>query len=120
MNPKRLDRIPPESDLHRWLCTSYGSIVEAADEPGYDEAGLVGDDDGLGPISEAEFCQDPPHVGLDGLLGHNQADGDLSVGQSTGDRYQYFALPGGEADPRRPVPGMDDRLWAYSDDHSDG
>jgi hypothetical protein len=34
-----------------------------------DEAGVVGDDDGMHPVAGASFGQDPADVGLDGGFG---------------------------------------------------
>jgi AcrR family transcriptional regulator len=53
-----------------------GSSVLAA---GSDEAGFVGQHDGLDAVAEAEFGQYPPDMDLDGAFGQVQLGGDLTV-----------------------------------------
>ena len=47
--------------------------------PGPHEPGLVGRDDGLRPVSEAQLAQDTGHMGLHGVLADDELAGDLGV-----------------------------------------
>ena len=53
---------------------------------------LVGVDDGLGTIAQAEFSQQPTHVRLDGLLGDEQLACDLCVRLSLSHQFEHFTL----------------------------
>ena len=61
-----------------------------------DEAGFIGQDDGLDAIAEREFGQDPGDVGLDGGFGKGQRRRDLAVGQATADVLEDLYLAGGQ------------------------
>src|SRR5438477_608558 len=61
-----------------------------------DEAGFVGEDDGLGAVAKIELGQDPADVSLGGLFGDDKGAADLGVGQAVGDQPQYLGLPLGE------------------------
>jgi hypothetical protein len=51
---------------------------------------LVGDDDGLGAISGADFGQDAFGVGLCGGFRDDEEAGDLLVGIALGDEPEYL------------------------------
>jgi hypothetical protein len=59
-------------------------ITLLRDVPGAHQAGLVGQDDGLDPVAQLEFGQEPGHVGLDGRLAEDELGGDLGVAQAAG------------------------------------
>src|SRR5258708_7386158 len=63
---------------------------------GGNEPGLVGGDDQLGPVAQAELGEDPADVGLGGRRAHHQPAGDLGVGQALRHQPQHLALPAGE------------------------
>ena len=81
---------------------------------GGDEPGLVGGDDELGPVAQAELGQDPADMGLGGRRAHHQPAGDLGVGQTLRDEPQHLAwaytpphfrapAPSATPDGRRPA-----------------
>jgi hypothetical protein len=51
---------------------------------------FVGPDDGLDPVAEAEFCQDPTEVDLHGAPGEERPRGDLEVGGDPGEVEEYL------------------------------
>jgi alkanesulfonate monooxygenase SsuD/methylene tetrahydromethanopterin reductase-like flavin-dependent oxidoreductase (luciferase family) len=59
-------------------------ITLLRDVPGADQTGLIGEDDGLDPVAQLEFGQEPGHVGLDGRLAEDELGGDLGVAQAAG------------------------------------
>jgi hypothetical protein len=59
---------------------------------GSDDAGLVGEDDGLNAVAQAEFREHPPDMRLDGGVGHDELVGDLRVGEAAGDEFQDVEL----------------------------
>src|SRR5580700_11412014 len=61
-----------------------------------DQAGFVGEDDGLDAVAEAELGQDAADVDLHGALGQEQAGGDLAVGHAGGDAGEDVLLAVGE------------------------
>src|SRR5260370_22938784 len=61
-----------------------------------DQAGLVGQDDHLNPVAQAELGQDPADVRLDRRLGHVQRGGDLGVRLALGHRHDDLALAFGQ------------------------
>jgi len=61
---------------------------------GSDDAGLVGEDDGLNAVAQAEFREHPPDMRLDGGVGHDELLGDLRVGEAAGDEFQDVELAG--------------------------
>jgi hypothetical protein len=61
------------------------------------QAGLVGEDDGLGAVAQGELGEYPADVGLHGLLGDDEGVGDLGVGQAPGDEFEDLGLARGEA-----------------------
>jgi hypothetical protein len=63
---------------------------------GAGEAGLVGEDDDLYPVTEVEFVKDPSDVSLHGALYHTQPLGDLSVGAAAGHLDEDLAFAVGE------------------------
>src|SRR2546428_430601 len=71
---------------------------------GGDQPGLVGGDDQLGPVPQAQLGQDPADVGLGGRRAHHQPAGDLGVGQPPRDQHQHPAVPPGERAPQPRVP----------------
>ena len=62
---------------------------------GCDEAGLVGQDNGLYTVAEPEFGQDVGDVGFDGGLAEEEFPADFGVGFSGGDRGKDVDPPGG-------------------------
>src|SRR5262252_10905282 len=76
---------------------------------GRDQAGFVGEDDGLGAVAEVELGQDPADVGLGGLLGDDQRVADLGIGQTVGDQPQHLGLARSE----RAEGGLDRRAGAW-------
>ncbi len=62
-----------------------GSAGSAGPVPWLDQAGLVGQDDGLHAVAQAQLAQQAVNVGLDCCLGQVKARGDLGVGQAFGD-----------------------------------
>src|SRR4051812_4808022 len=54
--------------------------------------GLVGNHDRLDPVAEPKFHHDPGHVGLDGVLRHEERRGYFGVGQAAGEELQYLVL----------------------------
>ena len=63
---------------------------------GCDEAGFVGQHNGLDTVAEAEFGQYPPDVDFDGALGQVQLSGDLAVGSPSGELGKDRLFPAGE------------------------
>src|SRR5262249_48647750 len=61
-----------------------------------DEAGLVGQHDGLDAVAEVELGQYPPDMELDGSLGQVHLTGDLAVGQPGGEPGEDGLFPVGE------------------------
>src|SRR4029077_15736136 len=57
-------------------CPGSPSLGAASGQAGADQAGLVGDDDQLGPVSRAELGHRPVDVGLGGQRAHEQGRGD--------------------------------------------
>jgi len=47
-----------------------------------DQAGFVGEDDGLGAVAQAQLRQQVAHVGLDRVLGDHQIRRDFGVGSA--------------------------------------
>ncbi len=75
---------------------------------GDDEAGLVGEHDGLGAVAQAELVQHPAHVRLDRLLADDEPGRDLRIGQALGDegaapRSRVASVPTGVGDGRGPA-----------------
>jgi hypothetical protein len=50
----------------------------------HDQAGLVRSDHRLGVVAQAALGEQAADVGLDRVLGHDEAGGDLAVGQAFG------------------------------------
>ena len=63
---------------------------------GCDEAGFVGQYNGLDTVAEAEFGQYPPDMDLDGSFGQVQFGGDLAVGSPGGELGEHGLFPVGE------------------------
>jgi len=61
-----------------------------------DEAGFVGQHDGLDTVTEAELGQYPPDVDLDRAFGEVQLGGDLAVGPPGGELGEHGSFPVGE------------------------
>jgi hypothetical protein len=59
---------------------------------GLDQAGLVRQDDGLGPVAEAEFGEQVGEVCLHRRLTEEQRAGDLLVGSAPGDEAEHVQL----------------------------
>src|ERR1700753_2965829 len=69
-----------------------------------DDPGLVGEDDGLDAVTQAELGQDPADVDLDRALGQVQPGRDLAVGAPGGQLGEDGLLAAGElAQHRVPV-----------------
>ncbi len=73
---------------------------------GCDEASLVGEDDCLGAITQAQLGEDARDVCLHRGLGKEQLGGDLGVGPAAADQPQYLNLASGELRGRRDVSGL--------------
>src|SRR5262249_60362962 len=73
---------------------------------GLDEAGLVGQDDGLDAVAEVKLGQYPPDVDLDGSLGQVQFTGDLAVGEPGGEPGEDGPVPVGEPAERGMTGGL--------------
>ena len=58
-----------------------------------DEAGFVGEDDGLDPVAGLEFHEDASDMGLHGRFGQTELIADLGVAQPGGDEGENLALP---------------------------
>ncbi len=56
----------------------------------HNEPRLVGHDDCLGAVAEAEFHEDPADVALRCLWGDNQGLADLGVREAMGDQPKYL------------------------------
>src|ERR1700730_11600180 len=61
------------------------------------EAGLVGEDNGLRTVTEPKLHQDAAYVGLDGLFRDDKVAGYFSVRHATGNQGEHFGLPFGQA-----------------------
>src|SRR6266540_4505954 len=61
-----------------------------------DEAGFVGEDDGLDAVSEVELAEDAGDVGFDGCFADEQGCGDLVVGLAFGDQLEHLELAVGQ------------------------
>jgi hypothetical protein len=64
--------------------------------PGRDETVLIGENNGLHPIAQAELSQHPSHVSLDCGLGDGQCRRYLRVGQAGGEQPENLDLPRGQ------------------------
>lgn len=60
------------------------------------QPGLVGQYDGLDPIAELEFGEEPGDVGLDRRLAEGQLRRKFGVAQAAGEQPQDVEFPGGE------------------------
>src|SRR5689334_12753630 len=65
-------------EIHRGMYAP--GVVRSASRG--DKPGLVGGDDELRPVTQAEFGQDPADMGLGGCRAQYQPAGDLGVGQT--------------------------------------
>jgi hypothetical protein len=61
-----------------------------------DQAGFVGQHDGLDPVAEVELGEYPPDVNLDRALRQVQGRGDLPVGPAGGELGEDGSFPVGE------------------------
>ena len=64
--------------------------------PWVDDAGFVGEHDGLDAVAEAEFHQHSGDVGLHRCFADDEFGGDLGVGKSSGDEPEDVELAGGQ------------------------
>src|SRR6478609_8298079 len=64
---------------------------------GRDESGLVGEDDGLNAVAQAQLAQDRAEVRLHRPLGEVEPSGDLLVAEALADGDEDLALAVGEA-----------------------
>jgi hypothetical protein len=62
----------------------------------HDEAGFVGEHDGLGAVTEVQLGQDAADVGFGSLPGDEQGVADLGIGQAAGDQPEHLRLPVGQ------------------------
>lgn len=92
-NPLQVARSPADPGS-----ASIG-IVARADQPG-----LVGQYDGLYPVAELEFGEEPGHVGFDRRLAEGQLRGKFGVAQPS--------TPSEANQIGRAVPGRSGRSWA--------
>jgi hypothetical protein len=60
---------------------------------GADQSGLIGKDDRLDAVAQAQLGQDAADMGLHGRLGDEQAPGDLRVGQPGGHLDEDLTFP---------------------------
>ena len=65
-------------------------------EPGLTSPELIGKDDRLRPVAQAQLVEDMRDVGLDGRLGQHEAIGDLAVGQPAGHELEDLDLALGQ------------------------
>src|SRR5262249_8443586 len=84
-----LSRTAAAYAIRRAMYASGGSRSAA----GGDQPGLVGGDDQLGPVPQAELGQDPADMGLGGGRADHQPAGDLGVGQALRDQHEHLAFP---------------------------
>src|SRR3954452_418225 len=77
-------RWPAAARARAWL----GGVVTA----GLDQAGLVGDDDGLGPVAHGELGEEVGDVGLDGRVADDELAGDLAVRAAAADQLEHLQL----------------------------
>src|SRR5580700_8197020 len=70
-----------------WLSAMSGVLGY---ETGLDQAGLVGEDDGLDPVPQSQLGQDPGHVGLDRGLAERQRGRQLGVAQAAPDQAEHL------------------------------
>src|SRR5690606_5275726 len=63
---------------------------------GVAEAGLPGQDDGLGAVGDVELEEDVRDVVADGLLAEEEGGGDLGVAAALGDEFEDLAFAFGE------------------------
>src|SRR6266581_8243222 len=87
-----LSRTTAAYRIHPGMYAGGGSRSAA----GGDQPGLVGGDDQLGPVTQAQLGQDPADMGLGGGRAHHQPAGDLGVGQTLRDQHEHLAFPPGE------------------------
>src|SRR5262252_3660631 len=92
----------PGSSAAAAINTGFSHIRTRAAQSGssnaarLDEAGLVGQHDGLDAVAEAELGQYPPDVDFDGSLGQVHLAGDLAVGEPGGEPGEDVPFPVGE------------------------
>ena len=99
--------LPSGSRIHRSL-RMVGSVAAPGERnnarttslrtcaAGDRDPGLVGQDDRLDAVAQAELHQHAGDVGLDGGLGDDQLRGDLGVRQAAGDELEDLELAGGQ------------------------
>ncbi len=56
----------------------------------------VGEDDKLGPVPSAEFCEQASDVGFDGGGGEHQCLGNFLVRQAAGDEFEHIEFACGQ------------------------
>src|SRR5262249_60431945 len=92
----------PSSSAAAAITTGFSHIRTRAARSGsskaarLDEAGFVGEHDGLDAVAEVKLGQYPPDVDLDGSLGQVHLGGDLTVGQPGGEPGEDGPFPVGE------------------------
>src|SRR3984885_15436046 len=105
---------PGHSHRHRAILLEKASGVRgraaggAVRRAGGDEARLVGVNNRLNAVAEAELLQDAGDMRLGGRLADHEPVADLRIGQATGQQAEHFALAGREVGKggRRPsLPG---------------
>src|SRR5689334_3867664 len=84
----------PAAASHSRDCHNLASSARLARG---DQAGLVGEDDELGPVAGTELDHRPADVGLGSGGAEHHGLGDLVVGQAMGDQGDHLPLPVGEA-----------------------
>jgi hypothetical protein len=82
------------SERRRSRASTWSGRLGRRDTPGHNQPGLVGDDDGLGPVAYAEPGKGPADVGLHGLLEDDEPLSYLGVRQSVGDVASTSVSPG--------------------------
>jgi hypothetical protein len=63
---------------------------------GLEEAGLVGEDDELGAVSGAEFCEQAGDVGFDGGGGQHRCLGHFLVRPAAGEESEHVEFACGQ------------------------
>src|SRR5688572_11020431 len=64
---------------------------------GVEQAGLVGQHDGLGAVADLEFLQEPGDMGFDGGVADEQLPSDLGVREAGGDEAEDVHFAGGQS-----------------------
>jgi hypothetical protein len=77
-------------------CCNLGTLAGRVRFARLDDAGLVGQDDGLDPVAQAELGEQVADVGFHGGVADEEVGGDLGVGEAAGEPQQDVVFPGGQ------------------------